>query len=220
MELGKKLVNQLGLDDSVNTLARWMAHDLAENLNQLENAANSERAKQSKECRELILSIWSHVFSLPDGKRPFETFEPIFRALESLDPENDMNRYFRPSRKVIQESETNGELKAWLECVDGLDYTARLLISYTLSCASESVDREAEAWGELAQAAGIENAPRVVIKFISSQSDLMRKDDLDEREREIIEERIARLESFTLAAEQLSNALRSRLEEIPIQDKE
>lgn len=39
-----------------------------------------------------------HRAAFPNGKRPFEDLEPVMRAIESLDPEDDTPRYFRSAR--------------------------------------------------------------------------------------------------------------------------
>ena len=86
LSLGVKLVDELDLESSVDTLGRWMAHYVAELMDRADNAAPEERAALRKSCSDAILELWSHRAELPDGKRPFEDLEPIMRAIESLDP--------------------------------------------------------------------------------------------------------------------------------------
>ena len=42
IKLGKKLVKELDLEYSVNTLARWMSHYLAELLHNIDNEKTNE----------------------------------------------------------------------------------------------------------------------------------------------------------------------------------
>src|SRR5262249_1554821 len=88
LELGKELVDELGLNKSNDTLARWMAHYVAELMHGVESAQGEDRLAKMRVCGDAILNLWRHRHELPSGKRPFEEMEPILRALESLDPDN------------------------------------------------------------------------------------------------------------------------------------
>ena len=59
LELGQHLVRELRFEDGVDTLGRWMAHHLAELLDQAENAKTKvERSKARKQATETILKVW------------------------------------------------------------------------------------------------------------------------------------------------------------------
>ena len=85
LKLGQKIVDELGLDQTVDTLGRWMAHYIAEKIGDVEAATGEDRAQKMAECSDAILKLWVHRSKLLSGKRPFEEFESIFRALQSLD---------------------------------------------------------------------------------------------------------------------------------------
>jgi hypothetical protein len=90
--LGQRLVKKLGLDDSVDTLGRWMAHRVAELMQQAEQAetlAEQESAKQ--ECSELILRIWERRAVLPYG-RPLAEVAEFLRKFTSSPPRFDRQR--------------------------------------------------------------------------------------------------------------------------------
>src|SRR6266849_5134822 len=87
LKLGKKIVDELGLDQTVDTLGRWMAHYIAGKVRDVEATTGEDHAQKMSECSDAILKLWAHRSELPNGKRPFEGFEPIFRALQSLDPD-------------------------------------------------------------------------------------------------------------------------------------
>src|SRR5258708_5779936 len=80
--LGNKLVEELGREPNMDTLSRWMAHYVAEQIVIAEKTAGVERASAGERCFRTILALWEHRSSLPPGRRPFESFEPILRALE------------------------------------------------------------------------------------------------------------------------------------------
>ena len=84
IKLGEKLVEELN-SDRVDTLGRWMAHYIAERIDEAENAPASDKKLLKAACAEEILRIWEHRQQLPGGFRPFNDFEPVLRTLESLD---------------------------------------------------------------------------------------------------------------------------------------
>ncbi len=215
LALGRALVKELGLDPGVDTLCRWMAHYIAELITDAETAKAEDRSAKFSLCADAIFKLWEHRFELPDGKRPFEDFEPILRAFESLDPTNNTPRYFRYPRQAINNAKQNAETKKWLELADGFDYSARSLISYCLVQASQTALRgTSKEWVKLAEAVGLENDINIpVIRFISHESDLLNKNDHDETERKILKERIKRLDGFRKLAESLSSDLRLQLKQ-------
>src|ERR1700719_935454 len=83
LALGRKLVEELGLEPSVDTLGRWMAHYIAELVDQVKTATGDERAVAEQRCFDAILSLWKHRSELPNGKRPFADLEPVMRAMQS-----------------------------------------------------------------------------------------------------------------------------------------
>ena len=85
ISLGKRLVEELGLEPSVDTLGRWMAHYIAELIKAVEEADNSkERRKNQEKCYQTILKLWEHRSSLPDGARPLSSIEGVLKAIKSL----------------------------------------------------------------------------------------------------------------------------------------
>ena len=109
LDLGRALVQELGLDPGVDTLSRWMAHYIAELIKAVETAAVEDRPAKLTKCADTILNLWERRNLLPNGKRPFEDLEPILRTLESLDPTDDTPRYFRAARIAADKSEENAE---------------------------------------------------------------------------------------------------------------
>jgi hypothetical protein len=57
--LGQRIVRELGLENSVDTLGRWLAHRIAELMERAEQGqAEVEREAAKRECAELILRVW------------------------------------------------------------------------------------------------------------------------------------------------------------------
>ena len=88
LKLGKKLISELELDDSVNTLARWMAHYLAELISSIEACEfEADKNKLQKECCGLILELWQNKDKLPIQK-PLENTYEFLEILRVLKKEN------------------------------------------------------------------------------------------------------------------------------------
>ncbi len=142
--LGKVLVKELGPDRDSDTLSRWMSHYVAE-LIQVSNEAKGEhKAKAQKECFEAILELWSYRYELPNGKRPFEKFEPILRALEDLDPENERSRYWHP--QPPKQIDDQDKICKHLEMAKRLDETARILVRSFIGAAAKEASDQSEPW--------------------------------------------------------------------------
>ena len=57
--LGKTIVDELNLANSCETLAKWMAHYLSEQMKLVEDEADPAlKQKAEQQCVELILQIW------------------------------------------------------------------------------------------------------------------------------------------------------------------
>lgn len=100
INLGKALVEELG--SRIGTPSRWMAHYIAEQMTIADNAQGDDKIRAEQKCFETILKLWEHRSSLPNGQRPFENFEPIFRVLEQLNPENKQPFYFKAQGPSIE----------------------------------------------------------------------------------------------------------------------
>ncbi|MEO8326138.1 MAG: AVAST type 3 anti-phage protein Avs3b [Nitrospirota bacterium] len=213
LDLGRALVEELGLDQGVDTLSCWMAHHLADLIKDAETAKVEDRPAKLDNCTKTILGIWERRHQLPNGKRPFEDFEPILRALESLDPADDTPRYFRLQRMEADETEQNPETKKWLELANGLDYSAKVLIGFCLTQAAQTAIDQSQGWIALAKAAGLEDGIDFpVIRFVTDQNDLNTVSEPDDRARKLIEDRIKRLDGFKEMADALATSLRQQLE--------
>ena len=208
LALGRKLVDELDLESSTDTLGRWMAHYVAELMDHAESAPILEHAGSKKRCFDAILELWSHRAELPNGKRPFEALEPIMRAIESLDPENEAFRYFPFEISSTDETEEDSRTQTLIEVARNIDYSARILIRQTLVDAAVSAAKQSRKWITLAQKAGVEiGGADVVIRLTSSETDVDTNSDPNEHERDLLKERIDRLEAFIemakLAVEEL-----------------
>jgi hypothetical protein len=214
LDFGRALVKQLNLDPGVDTLSRWMAHYIAELIEAAETAKIEDRPANLAKCADAILGLWERRHQLPDGKRPFEDLEPILRALESLDPTNDTPRYFRSPRMAVDETEESPETRKWLKLIDGLDYSAKILIRYFLTQAAQTALDRSKDWVALAEAAGLRDGIDFsVIRIITDESDLTKASEPDDSARKLLQDRINRLDAFKKMADALASDLRRQLKQ-------
>jgi len=153
INLGKALVEELGLDPGVDTFARWMAHYIAEQMTIAENATGDDKFEAEQHCVETILKLWQHRSFLPNDRRPFESFEPVFRALARLDPENSAPYFYPNSNSRSSESDNYGEdedrVQQWLEVAQGIDQAARICLEYVFhQAALNATDEKTITWLE------------------------------------------------------------------------
>jgi len=98
--LGKYLARELGYEESGDTLGRWMAHHLAELIDEAEHGATvGKRATAQKRATETILKVWEHRLSLPGAVHPLAQYKDVLPILERLRPDNNPYRFYRHDYK-------------------------------------------------------------------------------------------------------------------------
>ena len=215
--LGKTLVAELGLDPGVDTLGRWMAHYVAEQMSLVENAIGEEKSIAEKQCFETILGLWYHHTDYPSGRRPFEDFESIYRILQRLDPENPT-----PFLYTIQphdSDEVTSDVQKWLDVALSIDQFARVLIEYAFrQAALNASDEQTLSWLKYAVDLPGSDDVRVITHLLDINLD-------DENEvvapiaakagRDKIVARIEKLDTFTEFAQALRAVFVDELKTIP-----
>lgn len=210
--LGKKLVDELGLDQSVDTLGRWMAHYIAEQIETANSATGNTRAQKMSECSDAILKLWAHRSELPSGRRPFEDYGQIFHVLQSLDTDDPTPRYFRHIRMAVDQEQENDSTKRWLKMASQLDHAARILIRYCLAAAARESMDETKQWVALAN--GIQQEREIdirMIRSISGDADIFNSENPDDMEKAKIRDLLSKLEAFADFSSTLSSRLRTLL---------
>lgn len=216
------LVQELGLEEGNDTLARWMAHYAAEQIVRAEKSEGDEKSNAEKACFDTILKLWSHRSALPSGKRPFESFESIFRALKSFDPENEHPRFFvqledgqkpNPSKLKKQADETS----EWIDVAKVIDKTARVLIQYSFKQAAiNAVDPKIKKW--LSESIGkidSEEATTILRIILATENTTEEEKEQLEVQKHIdtIQSKIDMLDAFRETGEVLRKALDADLQE-------
>lgn len=165
INLGKLLVKELELEQSVDTLGRWMAHHLATKITEVENAKGKAKDTIEKECADLILKIWSHRRKKTANAKSFHNFEQIFDTLTQLNPRKEKAFYFDEIR--LQRNDTN-QKEEWLSIATDVDKYARICIDFSLDLAVSKLTTEEQVeW--------LQNAPELTgdidIKIMQSLID-------------------------------------------------
>ena len=204
INLGKALVEELGLDPGVDTLARWMAHYVAEQMAMAENATGDDKIEVERRCFETILNLWEHRSSLPNGWRPFKSFEPIFHALARLDPENPAPYFYSKPNSGLSEPDDSNEnldrVQQWLDIAQGIDQAARVWLEYVFhQAALNATNEKTIAWLENAVGLPEGNDISIVVNLIHAESE-NESEETAEREQqakqEKLESRIKQLDAF------------------------
>lgn len=162
VRLGERIVTELGLDESTDTLSRWMAHHVAEAITRAEKGSR----KHKEAATDLILRLWDHRTSWPKGWPPEEA-EEFRRGLrddrypersdEAEEPNpwlagivalTDLHRaeYRVWRRLAFAEASFVEELTRWSQ--EDLDRKERLLLASLLVDRDEAVSNFAERAGE------------------------------------------------------------------------
>lgn len=85
LSLGRRLVQEMKLNETCDTLAKWMSHYLAEQIHAVDTA-KGKAAKQTAEdrCCEVVLRLWAARASLPNTARPLGRLDEAIKAVEAM----------------------------------------------------------------------------------------------------------------------------------------
>ena len=226
INLGKALVEELGLNPGVDTLARWMAHYIAEQITIAENATGDDKIRAEQHCFETILKLWEHRLSLPNGQRPFEKFEPIFQALERLDPENKQSYYFNNiignSSDFDETYKVPASVEQWLDVASGIDRVVQIWLDYVFKQAALcATDEHTIEWlKNHVNLHEFDDASTIIrlIPDIFLNSDEVSPKSFQQKKTKMINDRIQDLEAFNDFNQKLLSILRKELEDISEDD--
>lgn len=214
LALGRALTKELQLDDSVDTLSRWMAHYIAELIVAVDQTEPGEQATAQAACHSAILDLWKHRHVMPNGKRPFESVEPILRTLESLDADAGVPRYFRSLPAPDADDRLDPERTRWLEIASNIDQTARTLVLHCIANAASSGKDSGGEWVRLATEAAAEldiEAP--LFRIVFREHAATAAPELDDGLTKLLESRLDQLEVFSRSAAALRRDLKRKIQE-------
>lgn len=201
IDLGKRLVTQLKLGD--DEIAQWMAHALAERIQNAENSPPEDRAAAQNSCTELIFQLWERRYCLPYQLRPLKKLEPLLRTLDSLDVTNSPQ--FRFAQELPTDIKVEEDIKILLDAAVTLDDAARILVHYFLATAAEQATEETTPWIQSAADAGADVTLEVrLLSFVDEGLD--RSSDKSKVTRDTVRNKLEKLELFmSLAASHIAD---------------
>ena len=195
IDLGKRLVAQLKLGD--DETAQWMAHALSERIHDAENSRPEGRAAAQSSCAELVFQLWERRYSLHSQLRPLKKLEPLLRTLDSLDASNGPR--FRFMQEPPADVKVEEGVEETLNLAVKLDDAARILVQYFLATAAEQASDETQPWLQSAADAGADVTLEVrIVSFVDGGLD--RSSDKAKVAREVLEDKIQKLEIFASLA--------------------
>jgi hypothetical protein len=119
IKLGKKIAKEFSRADRIHVTLGWMAHHLAETINQAETEKDPAlKQKAEQESVELILKLWEHREHFPGEVRPLAELDNALAVLAALNDEDAefpaWNRYQNietssPWGKFLQELRWNAD---------------------------------------------------------------------------------------------------------------
>lgn len=144
----------MGAGEGVDTLGRWLSHHLASQIEE----ARQDPEKES-ECVDLILKLWAHRASYPNGQRPLESFDELIETLHKL--RSDSPYYLLSYGQADEGAEGNH----WAKCAVAVDKVARRLISFCLNQAVMEDGLPEDPWLNLAEHLAPDSHLRLVIEL-------------------------------------------------------
>ena len=216
ISLGKTFVQELGLEPGVDTLSKWMAHYVAEQITTAENATGDAKAAAEQRCFETVLELWQHQSSFPNGRRPFKNFEPIFRALNRIGPESRQFHVFEKFLEQKEPDDTSGDkaddVQSWINVALTVDRAARVLLDFAFKqAAHHATDEKTKSWiKSAAKFSGNDDDLSVIIRLLPSDQDDQKEDALEqvrENQKKNLRSKIEKLDAFVKASKSLRGAL-------------
>lgn len=237
LALGKAIVKELELDPGVDTLAKWMAHYVAEKIVLAGRLSGDKKKQAEEECFEIISKLWEHRWSIPHNKPFLQDFEPLFDTLDKLNPNKDAAFFMMPQvvlemDEEIKASETiktdtvskdmqdeTVTPQTHLDSALRVDKLARFLITDLLNQAVAGLDLTPEREELIRNSIDIIDYPeRRIIRIASGTNDYLesRKEDANEAQNRILElrNRLNELEELTSLVKSLVSRYKKELLEI------
>ena len=179
--LGKKIEQELGIEDDVDTLGRWMIHYIAELVDRAENSSDEHQEAIHRECAEFIIKLWTHRSSLSVKRYPLESFNKVMAALIRLRDERPY--YFRGIDKE-EKPEISDDVQHWLKIAEEVDKVACDLVELCIEKATVCAAEDEKKWldGALALSVKADKHAEMVTVLISRYMG----NEVDPEEREVL----------------------------------
>jgi hypothetical protein len=190
-----------------------MAHYVAGLIKAAKLAPAAKRNEAERTAADAILELWRHHNVMPSGRRPFEELEPVVELLRHLSQDNAY--YYRHDALGGIKFDDQGEkVKEWLRLMEGLDYSARLLMEYALKNAVTLAGKRARGWNRVVKEHPAFQTPTTDIVMILYDQ-LEGREWFDDQHRKDLELRISRLDGLLKFAGVMRQQLSTELKDLP-----
>lgn len=237
LNLGKAIVKELKLDTGVDTLAKWIAHYVAEKIELAERLTGNKKSQIEKECFEAILKLWDYRWSIPSNKPFLQDFESLFATLSKLNPSNEspfflppqfifeMEDEIRASKPIEMETESedtqdkDNNPQPYLNSALRVDKLARSLIAELLNQAVSRIDLIGERKELIRNSIDAIDYPECqIIRIISDNNNYLESqtEDIGETKKRIstLKSKISDFEELISIIKSLTNNYKKELSEI------
>ncbi len=214
IKLGEQLVKELKLDPHGDTISRWMAHYIAEQITIAKQSTGLKKRNAEKNCFEAILKLWESRSYFPNGKRPFEKFEVIGEALEKISPNNSAPYYYTEYNN--SKPKRNKKLKSLLDIAKVIDEVARVWLEQVFEEAiKNSSNKGIKIYLKNALHFKPNNDTMTIVKFLDEGENIDDQNEKLKRKKiENIRSRIDQLEEFFEYSEALKTNFEIELNKI------
>lgn len=204
IKLGKLLIRELKLEDSGDTLGRWMAFYIAEKIAVAKKAQGEKRITAEKDCMETILAVWKHRWELAPNVRPLRNFQPILETLQMISPESTSSYHFQDGfdAEAIEKDSLQAAVKE-------IDKGTKTCLSYLLSKAAKEASTEDTAgWLDSAGNLDAQGDLDIIGTLLSGEKYSLSPDAASQRWNYEQDYAIAKLETQLKAIERLESHTR------------
>ncbi len=217
--LGRLLVRELSLEQSVDTLGRWMAHHISELISDAEKAKGGKKSDAQDRCCEAVLALWKHVSVFPGGHRPLENIQPLLATIQALDPDSKACFFQSKYQSQIMQPDLSDEGKNWLELSHGIDYSARLLIGMCLKKVANEIATENLELLELTKSLDADIPITQVMQILADEPEKSKEEQEEKLARDTIQtlkNRQERLGKLVKLSELLASSIENDIKSIEV----
>lgn len=175
IKLGKKMIEDLDIENSVDTLSRWMIYYISELIVKAENETGEKKAELNLECCNVILKVWEQRYSQNAISSPFEKFQKVYEVLTQLNIDDEWSLYSRRYKPEYDEAISSSQ-RYWLSLIKEIDQVVKVWIKYfSYEAANELVDDGINDWLDVLE--DIEDTESDLLKqilFLEKDEDFVR----------------------------------------------
>lgn len=192
-----------------------MARYVAEKMTTASSARGKEKSSAQRECFEAILTLWEYQGHFPHDARPFKDFDPIFRALEHIDPNKTTPSFFRNENL---DSQPPKEIEQAVKLIINLDAIARIMISFFVrESILHATNKSTLEWLDAISGIARSDETKVLLKFIPELDEIMSDQDQGEKRKNELSEYIDRLDLFESLSKKIKSVLEGELKKMELQ---